>query len=414
MNDILDTGHPTTSHLGTDYLSATELHAALTVRDLSDPAQGPHAMQLVLSAVAAALTSRWGIPSRLHRLPAAVPVADNYDRLGFGADAITRDRRYSRYLGPTVMLRSHTSAAIPDLLDRLASGEGADTLHVLPGLVYRRDAIDRTHTATPHQLDLWRLREASGPTARLDRTHLDSADLDSAHLDTADLEEMIATVVESVLPGAVWRAVPSPHPYTEGGRQVDVRVEGEWLELAECGLVAPDLLARCGLDPERWSGLALGMGLDRALMLRKGIPDIRVLRSADPRIAAQLLDLEPWRPVSSMPPVRRDISIVVAEDADEETLGDRARAAMGAAADDLEEVAVIALTPHDALLEAAQRRLGSRPGQANALVRLVLRPLDRTLTDVEANVIRDRVYLALHEGPHLELIAAPSDEATTP
>jgi phenylalanyl-tRNA synthetase beta subunit len=53
------------------------------------------------------------------------------------------------------------------------------------------------------------------------------------------------------------------------------------------------------------------MGLDRALMLRKGIDDIRLLRSTEPRIAAQLFDLSPWRPVSCQPPVRRDLSIVV-------------------------------------------------------------------------------------------------------
>src|SRR4029079_203349 len=98
-----------------------------------------------------------------------------------------------------------------------------------------------------------------------------------------------------VLPGARWRRTPATHPYTTGGAQVDVEVEGRWLELAEGGLVPADLLVRCGLDPDRWSGLALGMGLDRALMLRKGIDDIRLLRAIEPRIADQLLDLEPWR-----------------------------------------------------------------------------------------------------------------------
>ena len=89
---------------------------------------------------------------------------------------------------------------------------------------------------------------------------------------------------------------------------------GDWLELAECGLIHPDVLRRSGLDPERWSGLALGMGLERALMLRKEIPDIRYLRSGEPRISAQMADLEPWREVSSLPPVSRDLSVVVGAD----------------------------------------------------------------------------------------------------
>jgi phenylalanyl-tRNA synthetase alpha chain len=107
---------------------------------------------------------------------------------------------------------------------------------------------------------------------------------------------------------------------------------------------AEHVLAGAGLDPERTSGLALGMGLDRALMLRKGIDDIRVLRSTEPRIAAQLLDLAPWRPVSVQPSVRRDLSIVADAPVDAELLGDTVRAALGPAADDLESVTVLAGT----------------------------------------------------------------------
>ncbi len=93
--------------------------------------------------------------------------------------------------------------------------------------------------------------------------------------------------------------------------QIDVLEGGEWVEIGECGLAHPRLLAECGHDPGRVTGLAMGLGLDRLLMLRKGIPDIRLLRSSDPRISRQLLDLEPYRAVSSMPPVRRDLSLAL-------------------------------------------------------------------------------------------------------
>jgi phenylalanyl-tRNA synthetase alpha chain len=148
----------------------------------------------------------------------------------------------------------------------------------------------------------------------------------------------------------------------------------------------------------------MGMGLDRALLLRKGIPDIRVLRASHPQIAIQLLDLKPWRPVSTLPPVRRDLSLVLAADADIETLGDRVRSALGGRADDLESVNLLARTGYADLPESARQRLGLGPDQINALVRIVLRPLDRTLTDSEANGLRDDVYLALHQGPVTELI----------
>lgn len=381
------------------YLSPAELAAALTLRDLSDPDQGPHAMQLVLDAVVRRLVGAWSVVADVHRSSPLVTVADNYDNLGYEPSAVTRDRRYSRYVGPTdhagpeMMLRSHTSAGIPAALRSLPHDAG-DRLLVVPGLVYRRDVIDRTHVGTPHQLDLWRVRP-------------------DHPLGPADLDEMVAHVVEAVLPGATWRAVPATHPYTTQGRQVDVLVDiaagGRWLELGECGLAASHVLAAAGLDPDRWSGLALGLGLDRALLLRKGVPDIRLLRSTDPRVADQMLDVAPWRAVSALPAIRRDLSLVVEAGADAETLGDRVRTALGDRADDVEAVQLLAVTGYDDLPASARARLGLRRDQANALVRIVLRPLGDTLTDAEANALRDEVYLALHEGPVPELTTPRRD-----
>ncbi len=374
------------------YLSPPSVAAALAVRDLSAPAgEPPHALALMLEAVtAAAVAAAGGAPHRVVHSSPLVSTRDNYDELGFSPDAVTRDRRYSHYVSPTVMLRSHTSAGIPAVLRALDPASDCDEVLVLPGVVHRRDAIDRTHVGMPHQVDVWRV---SAPERRT----------------VDELLDLAGALVEAVLPGARWRAVPAEHPYTVDGRQIDVWHGGEWLELAECGLIDPGVLRRCGLDPRRWSGLALGMGLDRAVMLRKGIDDIRVLRSTDPRIRSQLTDLSPWRPVSAMPPITRDLSVVIGVGEDDETVGDRVRAALDARADDLESVAVIARTAAAELPEAARVRLGIVDGQVNALVRVVLRPLDRTLTDAEANALRDRVYIALHEGPHAELIGAGRD-----
>lgn len=360
----------------TALLSPAELSAALSVRDLTDPASGPHAMQLLLADAVTALAGHWRARVSWHRDSPLVSTEDNYDRLGYEPAAITRDSRYTRYAGGTVMLRSHTSAGIPPALRALTAPD--DVLLVLPGLVYRRDVIDRLHVGTPHQLDLWRV--AGTP------------------LTADDLMSMVDTLVRAVLPGMRWRAVPATHPYTTGGRQIDVKTEAGWVELAECGLAARHVLATAGLD-ESWHGLALGMGLDRALMLRKGLPDIRLLRATDPRIAGQLADLAPWQPVSTMPPVRRDLSLVTST-VDEELLGDRARAAVDA--DLVESLTVRQITWHEDLPTPVRQRLGTAPGQANVLVRLVLRPVDRTLTDAEANELRDQVYAELHEGPVAE------------
>jgi phenylalanyl-tRNA synthetase alpha chain len=357
-------------------LSPAQLQAALSVRDLSDPGEGPHAIQILIDRAVEALSRAWSCEVRWCRGPKIVPVADNYDRLGYAADAITREARYTRYVSAGQMLRSHSSAMVPAALRELARDPGDDVLLVCPGMAYRRDAIDWQHSGTPHQLDLWRITGEA--------------------MTAADLDEMISALLGALVPSLPYRQEPRTHPYTRHGRQVDVLQDGRWVEVWECGLAHPGVLSAAGLAGR--GGLALGMGLDRMLMLINGIPDIRLLRSADPRIADQMRDLARYRPVSSMPPVTRDLSVAVAEDEDEETLGDRVRDALGDDAPCVEEVRVLSATGCDRLPASAARRLGARPDQKNLLVRVVLRDLEKTLTNEAANSLRDRIYLAIHQG----------------
>lgn len=362
-------------------LTPAELARDLAIPDLTDPDDGLNALQALIGLAADALADRWACAVRTHRGPRVVSVADNYDRLGFRAGDVTRDARYTRYVGDHHLLRSHTSALVPPALRALHDDDVDDVLLVCPGITYRRDAIDRLHTGTPHQLDLWRARRARPLTPE----HLDG---------------MIDSLVKALLPDCRYRCEPRVHPYTLAGRQIDVRVDHEWIEIGECGLAHPDVLAGAGLgvaDGE-WTGLAMGLGLDRLLMIRKGIPDIRLLRSTDPRVAGQMHDLALYRPVSYLPPVRRDLSVAVPADDTAEDLGDRVRAALGDDADLLEAVTILSETPRDELPPAAIDRLGLGPDQKNVLVRLVIRPYERTLTDAEANAVRDRAYAAIHAG----------------
>lgn len=366
------------------HLSPDQLARDLALRDLTDPSEGPHALQLLVDLAVDALTDAWGSRHRRCAGPRIVPITDNYDDLRFTPEAASRDERYTRYVDERRMLRSHASAMIPPALRALAADPGDDVLLVCPGVVYRRDAIDRLHTGTPHQLDLWRI--ARRP------------------LGNDDMDEMTRLLLRALVPGRASRTEARVHPYTLDGRQVDVDDEGEWVEVWECGLAHPEVLARAGLAG--WHGLALGMGLDRFLMLRKGIPDIRLLRSSDPRVSVQMHDLEPYRPVSSMPPVVRDLSVAVDAGDTVEDLGDRVRDALGADADAVEEVEVRSETAYRDLPPSAHERMGMSAGHKNVLVRVVLRSLDRTLTDAEANVLRDRVYAALHRGARHEWSSA--------
>lgn len=358
------------------YLTAEQLARELALRDLTDSAAGLHAIQLLVEAAASALTTAWGCAERRALGPRLVGIADNYDNLGFTADAASRDARYSRYVDQDLMLRSHASAMIPPALRALSIEPVDDVLVVCPGIVFRRDAIDRLHTGTPHQLDLWRISRQP--------------------LGNEDMDQMTALLIDALVPGMAYRTSARIHPYTLDGRQVDVDANGEWVEVWECGLAHPQVLARAGLAG--WHGLALGLGLDRFVMLRKGIPDIRLLRSTDRRIADQMLDLSAYRPVSAMPAVTRDLSVAVNADDQVEELGDRVRDALGDDATAVEEVSVVSTTAYQNLPSSAITRMGMNPTHKNILVRVVLRCLERTLTDTEANELRDRIYGALHQG----------------
>lgn len=305
-----------------------ELTRALRVPDLSDPAAGPHAMQLVVDQLVQKLTREWRCPAIVHRASPIISVYDNYERLRVPAEATARDARYTRYVDATTVLRSSVTAMVPPLLSQLAETMPTKEVLLAPlGLVYRRDAIDRLHVGEPHQMDLWRIRRGSPA------------------LGTDDLERMTSLVAGVIAPGAELRTTSTNHPYTLYGRQIDVLANGQWVEIGECGLAHPELLASAGLPAKEWSGLAMGIGLDRAVMLAKGIDDIRLLRSSDPRVAAQMLNLTRYRPVSKMPAVRRDLSLAIAPGADAESLGDRLRQHLGERAVAIEDLQVLSETP---------------------------------------------------------------------
>ena len=332
------------------------------VRDLTDPGAGPHAMQLIVDKLCAI----WPVPVIRDPGSVVVPVADNYDALRYPADAITRETRYSHYLGDGMMLRSHTTARIPALLRDLEE----EAVLAVPGICYRRDVIDRHHVGEPHQMDLWWIRPHG------------------SDMTEDDLEAMVADVVTALLPGLPWHTSPNTHPYTLAGREI----YADGVEIGECGLAHPEVLGR------HRTGLAMGLGLDRLLMLVKGVPDIRLLRSEDARVASQMLDLTPYQPVSAQPPIRRDMSLAVARDLDAELLGDRVRTLLQADADAVEAVEVLSETAYADLPRAAIERMGVHEKQKNVLLRLVLRHPTRTLTAAEGNALRDRVYSGLHEG----------------
>ncbi len=310
-----------------------------------------------------------------------VEARDNFDRLLFSPGNPGRSATYTRYPDPDHVLRTHTSALIPSTYKKLAQPIDHLTF-VLPGLVYRRDVIDPRHLDVFHQIDVWTLRDNKkyGKVTR------------------EDLLELAKTVFEAACPDAKMVVYEAKHPYTLEGIEVYAGVDGKEIEVFEAGLVHPEVLHGAGIDPEEYSGLALGMGLERLIMARKNLPDIRLIRSTDPRVVKQMTNMETFKPVSDQPAISRDMSYCVSKNDTEEDICEVIREVFGDKSDLLEEVQVLERTPYDKLHPVAIERLGAGPDQDNVLVRIILRHPDKTLTKEEAAQLYTMAYPKLHQG----------------
>jgi phenylalanyl-tRNA synthetase alpha chain len=317
---------------------------------------------------------------RVVRGDAIVEVRDNFDRLLFSPGSPGRSSTYTRYADEEHVLRTHTSALIPSTFQRLQCVDRAT--YVLPGLVYRRDIIDPRHLDVFHQIDVWTIQDSRmyGTNTR------------------EDLLELARTVFEAACPGAQMVVYEAKHPYTVDGIEVYANIGGQEIEVLEAGLTNPEVLRQAGLDPERYSGLALGMGVEGLIMARKRLPDIRLIRSTDPRVSRQMSSMEPYVPASNKPAMSRDMSYCVAADETEEDICEKIKEVFGDQRDLLEQVQILTRTPYDQLTSIARERLGARAGQDNVLVRVVVRHPDKTLTKREAAQLYTRAYPLLHEG----------------
>jgi len=244
---------------------------------------------------------------------------------------------------------------------------------VHPGICYRRDVVDFRHVGEPHQMDVWWIS-------------------DTQHLAREDLIKLIQTILDAILPGVSYRLNETSHPYTRNGVEIEVLVNGNWIEVGEGGEAHPGLLQ------PGYTGLATGWGLDRLAMLVKGMDDIRLLRSTHPKIAIQMTNLEPYYPVSNQPKISRDMSIVTRLDTELEDICEKIVEALGEDAELLESVEILSETHYNQLPQPAIQRLGIQPNQKNLLVRMTLQSLHASIANQQANLLRELVYNKIHLG----------------
>lgn len=356
-----------------NYLTKEELQKSLQIEDLSRNEN--HAIGLMVNEIKTAIEKAYYKEPIVVRNSPIVNVKDNYDNLYYPTEDITKGSRYTRWINENEILRTQVTSAIPNILKNHTK---KDAIYMVPGLVYRRDVIDRTHIGEPHQCDVWRVSCIHKYTRE-------------------DLLNLVGVIVNAILPNCEWRYTETNHYYTKDGIEVEVLYNGNWLEILECGLILPKLLDDCGLDSNIYSGLALGMGIDRGVMLRKGIQDIRLLRHTDPRIANQMKNLKPYREVSNYPNTKRDISIAILKDTDDELLGDEVRSLISNVGW-IEEIEIKSETNYEDLPQHISERLGMSNEMKNVLIGIKLRALDKTLNKAEVNSVIEDLYKKIHMG----------------
>jgi phenylalanyl-tRNA synthetase alpha chain len=194
-----------------------------------------------------------------------------FDALNTPADHPARDSQDTFYLDTTDkrLLRTHTSS----VQIRVMKSQPPPVRIIVPGRVYRRDNADATHNPTFHQIE--GLYVDKGVTV-------------------GDLKGTVEFVFKELMGGDVKiRFRPHYFSYTEPSYEIDFtnalvkKMGQDWLEIAGCGMVHPQVFENVGYDPEVWTGWAFGFGIERIAMLRYGINDIRLFYENDVRFLRQ-------------------------------------------------------------------------------------------------------------------------------
>ena len=199
----------------------------------------------------------------------------NFEALNIPKDHPARDTQDTFYISDNVLLRTQTSTVQVRTMEK----QKPPIRVIAPGRVYRSDAVDATHSPLFHQIE----------GLVVDRG-----------ITMADLKGTLEMFVKRLYgEESVVRFRPHHFPFTEPSAEMDFQCfachgegcrlcKGEgWIEILGCGMVHPKVLSICNIDPEEYSGFAFGMGLERIVMRRYGIDDLRLFYENDLRFLNQ-------------------------------------------------------------------------------------------------------------------------------
>ena len=186
----------------------------------------------------------------------------NFESLNIPENHPARDMQDTFYLKDNFLLRTHTSP----VQIRFLENNPPPVRIIAPGRVYRRDAVDATHSPVFNQVEVLCIDE---------------------EINFSHLRGTVLTFLKTFFGDLPVRFRASYFPFTEPSAEVDVKWKGKWLEVMGCGMVDPMVLEKLGIDSEKWTGFAAGLGVERFCMVRHQIDDIRKFYTNDLRFLEQ-------------------------------------------------------------------------------------------------------------------------------
>lgn len=299
--------------------------------------------------------------------PRIVTTEQCFDLLNTPDDHPVRKKTDTYYLDDTHILRTQTTAfwsfylKDQEVLSRLE--EDGEIKALAPGIVFRKDEIDRNHYPVFHQIDGLLI-------CKKEKKIITQDDLKNIQVDLA--KGIFGSDIE-------YKFIADNFPYTVQSLEMDIKFNGDWLEVNGAGLVSPVVLKNFGLDPEIYNGWAFGFG-ERLAMVKMQIPDIRIFWSNDPRITSQFKDIHSkFEEVSKFPMISRDISFIIDKNI---SLNNYYEIIRDYADDLIEEVK---------LLDEYENENKFGKGKKSYTFRLIYRSSERTLINEEINKIQEKI-----------------------
>lgn len=302
------------------------------------------------------------------QIPEIVPASISFDLFDFPKDHPARSKSDTYYVDEENILRTHTTVMWyyyllnGEVKKRIQNKEAIGCLSY--GKVYRKDEIDRHHMNVFHQIDGWYLVPKAEKI-----------------IAQQDLENILADIAKAVFGSSVkYRFNKDTFPYTDPSLEMEIEINGKWVEVLGSGVVKGSVLDKLGLDSSIYNGWAFGFGLERLAIIGMELPDIRLLWSTDPRVTKQLKLGQKFVEVSKYPPITRDISFIVDSSFIPNNYFDLIRDIGG---DLVEEVT---------LLDKYENPEKFGPGKISYTYRIVYRSAERTLENKEVDPLQEQIY----------------------